>query len=170
MAEKTKTINAGHVGLKPKGDYTSTGVYTLLDTVRYNHDSWVCKAKNADGSAAVITGHAPSEGSQYWQALTDGGLAAYNEGETARQKGLTAEQKGNTAESQGNTAQQKADLASEKATLADTKAQYATQQGDYAKTQAERAEAVAEQVVQEVLDALVFASDATCESIIEELT
>ena len=156
---KTKTIDAGPVGLKPKGDYSSTATYTLLDCVKYNHDSWVCKAMNAQGEAIEITGQTPADGSQYWQALTDGGRAAYNEGETARQKGNTAQQKGNAAEQKGNTA-------AEKAALANEKAAYAQQQGDYAKTQAERAEAVAEQVVEEVLENLVFATPAECRAIV----
>ena len=163
---KTKTIDAGPVGLKPKGDYSSTATYTLLDCVKYNHDSWVCKAMNAQGEAIEITGQTPADGSQYWQALTDGGRAAYNEGETARQKGNTAQQQGNTAQQKGNAAEQKGNTAAEKAALANEKAAYAQQQGDYAKTQAERAEAVAEQVVEEVLENLVFATPAECRAIV----
>lgn len=170
MSTRTKTIDAGPVGIKPKGDYSASASYTLLDCVKYNHDSWLCKAIDADGYPITITGQTPSSSSQYWQALTDGGIAAFNEGETAKQKGNTAQAQGNTAESKGNTAQQKADLADRKATLADQKAQYATQQGDYAKTQAERAEAVADQVVEEVLENLIFASEQTCRDIVTELT
>ena len=118
---QTKTTNAGPVGLNPKGDYSASETYTLLDCVKYNHDSWVCKAINADGSAATVTGQAPSDNSQYWLALTDGGRAAFAEGETAKSKGNVAEQQGNTAEQKGNDAQ--------------TKGNYAKEQGDYAKEQ-----------------------------------
>lgn len=75
MAE-TKTINAGPVGIKPKGAYDAATPYTLLDCVLYNHDSWVCTAINQDGSAGTVTGQTPQDGSQYWKALTDGGRAA----------------------------------------------------------------------------------------------
>lgn len=166
MATQSKTMNAGPVGLKPKGDYSSTAPYTLLDCVKYNHDSWVCKAMNAQGEAIEITGQTPADGSQYWQALTDGGRAAVAEGETAKQKGNTAQQQGNAAEQQGNVAEQKGNTAAEKAALANEKADYAKEQGDYAKTQAERAEAVAEQVVEEVLENLVFATPAECRAIV----
>ena len=159
-------MNAGPVGLKPKGDYSSTATYTLLDCVKYNHDSWVCKAMNAQGEAIEITGQTPADGSQYWQALTDGGRAAYNEGETARQKGNTAQQQGNAAEQKGNAAEQKGNAAEQKGNTAAEKAAYAKQQGDYAKTQAERAEAVAEQVVEEVLENFVFATPAECRAIV----
>lgn len=169
MATQSKTMNAGPVGLKPKGDYSSTATYTLLDCVKYNHDSWVCKAVNAQGEAIEITGQTPADGSQYWQALTDGGRAAYNEGETAKQKGNTAQQQGNAAEQKGNAAEQKGNTAAEKAALANEKAGYAQEQGDYAKEQAQRAQAVADQVVEEVLENLVFASVETSESIIDEL-
>lgn len=84
MATTTKTINAGPVGLKPRGAYSSTDTYTLLDCVLYNHDSWVCIAMNADGSAATVTGQAPADGSQYWKALTDGGRAAVAVGTQVR--------------------------------------------------------------------------------------
>lgn len=166
MATQSKTMNAGPVGLKPKGDYSSTATYTLLDCVKYNHDSWVCKAMNAQGEAIEITGQTPADGSQYWQALTDGGRAAYNEGETARQKGNTAQQQGNDAATKANLANTAATNANNKAALADEKAAYAKQQGDYAKTQAERAEAVAEQVVEEVLENFVFATPAECRAIV----
>lgn len=83
MAEKTKTINAGPVGLKPRGAYSPTATYTLLECVLYNHDSWVCTAINTDGSAATISGQTPADGSAYWIALTDGGRAAYAEGQAA---------------------------------------------------------------------------------------
>lgn len=76
MSTTTKTINAGPVGLKPKGAYNQGADYTLLDCVLYNYDSWVCVAMNPDGSAAVIRGEAPSDQSTNWLALTDGGRAA----------------------------------------------------------------------------------------------
>lgn len=84
MATQTKTINAGPVGIKPRGAYSSTDTYTMLDCVLYNHDSWVCTAMTADGSAATVSGQAPYDGSQYWKALTDGGRAAVAEGAQVR--------------------------------------------------------------------------------------
>ena len=84
MGNQTKTINAGPVGLKPKGAYNPSGTYTFLDCVLYNHDSWVCKAINANGEAIEITGQTPADGSQYWQALTDGGRAAVAVGSQMR--------------------------------------------------------------------------------------
>ena len=127
MSTQTKTVNAGPVGLKPKGDYSSTATYTLLDCVKYNHDSWVCKAVNALGEAIEITGQTPQDGSQYWQALTDGGRAAYAEGETAKEK--------------GNTAAEKAALADEKATLANSAAETANTAASRAEDAAGRTEA-----------------------------
>lgn len=150
MAE-IRIVNAGPVGLKPKGDYSSVATYTLYDTVFYNHDSWMCKAMNPDGTAATITGIAPEDGSQYWQALTDGGRAAYAEGETAKTKGENAESKAAIAQEAANNANEKASLADEKATLADTKAalaqqkaDYAEQQGDYAKNMADHPSYIAD--------------------------
>ena len=84
MGTQTRTINAGPVGIKPRGAYSSTDTYTLLDCVLYNHDSWVCIAMNQDGSAATVTGQAPADGSQYWKALTDGGRAAVAVGTQVR--------------------------------------------------------------------------------------
>lgn len=84
MATQTRTINAGPVGIKPKGAYSSTATYSLLDTVLYNHDSWVCTAMTSDGSSASVTGQAPYDGSPYWKALTDGGRAAVAVGTQVR--------------------------------------------------------------------------------------
>ena len=84
MATKTQTINAGPVGLKPKGAYNAATTYTLLDCVLYNHDSWVCKAMDAQGNPVDVTGQTPQDGSQYWQALTDGGRAAMAVGTQVR--------------------------------------------------------------------------------------
>lgn len=76
MATQTVIRNAGPVGPKPKGPYSDGNTYSLLDTVLYDHDSWICVAMNPDGSAATVTGEAPSDSSRYWLALTDGGRAA----------------------------------------------------------------------------------------------
>lgn len=84
MSTQTKTVNAGPVGMKPKGAYNASTTYTLLDCVFYNHDSWVCTAIQQDGTAGTVTGVTPTDGSQYWQALTDGGRAAYNVGTQVR--------------------------------------------------------------------------------------
>lgn len=81
---QSKTTNAGPVGMKPKGDYSASAPYTYLDCVKYNHDSWVCKALDAQGNPVAITGQAPADGSQYWHALTDGGRAAVAVGNQVR--------------------------------------------------------------------------------------
>ena len=138
MAE-TRIVNAGPVGLKPKGEYSPTATYTLLDTVLYNHDSWFCKAMNQDGTAAVITGIAPSDGSAYWQALTDGGRAAYSEGETAKAKGENADAKATLAQTAAQNADAKATLAQQKAELADSKAPLADEKAALANTAASNA-------------------------------
>lgn len=55
---------AGKVLLMSRGDYDASTTYEVLDWVRYNHKSWVCKETS--------TGNAPENG-QYWQELaTDG--------------------------------------------------------------------------------------------------
>lgn len=122
---RTKTTNAGPVGLLPMGDYDPTVDYRFLMTVKYDHDSWICvfldengsPYKN-DGTFLTIKGEAPSDESPYWKRMTDGGKHAYDEGETAKTKGNTA---------------------ADKASLAQQKAQYATEQGDYAKLQGDKA-------------------------------
>lgn len=81
---KSKTINAGPTGLKPKGAYNNLTEYTVLDCVLHSHDSWVCTAMDAQGNPAKITGQAPYDGSPYWKALTDGGRAALAIGEGVR--------------------------------------------------------------------------------------
>lgn len=144
MAE-ARIVNAGPVGLKPKGDYSSTETYTLLDTVLYNHDSWMCIAMNPDGTAATITGIAPEDSSQYWQALTDGGRAAYADGETAKTKGENAQSKADIAQSAASNA-------NEKAALAQQKANYAEQQGDYAKNMADHPSYIADGTLEKAGD------------------
>ena len=84
MVTETKTTDAGPTGLLPRGNYSPTASYMLLHTVLYNHDSWVCKAVDQNGDAVEITGIAPEDGSQYWQALTDGGRAAVAVGNQVR--------------------------------------------------------------------------------------
>ena len=64
MATQTVIRNAGPVGPKPKGAYSDGNTYSLLDTVLYDHDSWICVAMNPDGSAATVTGEAPSDSSR----------------------------------------------------------------------------------------------------------
>jgi hypothetical protein len=61
------------------GDYNPSATYSLLMTVLYNHDSWVCIAMTPEGDEKQITGIAPDDptrGAENWQALTDGGRAA----------------------------------------------------------------------------------------------
>ena len=137
---KSKTSNAGPTGLKPKGDYSASATYTLLDCVKYNHDSWVCKAMNAQGEAITITGQAPSASSQYWQALTDGGIAAYNAATSANEA---------------------ATLANTKAGLADTAATHA----DTAATHAETAAGAAESAESQALAAAGKASNVNAQLI-----
>lgn len=87
MATQTKTTDAGPVGLIPMGDYNPSATYSLLMTVLYNHDSWVCIAMTADGDEKDIIGIAPDDptyGAQNWQALTDGGRAAVAAGNQVR--------------------------------------------------------------------------------------
>ena len=79
MATQSKTTDVGPVGLIPMGDYSPTATYTLLMTVLYNHDSWVCIAMDAEGNEVDVRGIAPDDpthGAANWQALTDGGRAA----------------------------------------------------------------------------------------------
>src|SRR5574344_559112 len=54
----------GRVLLIPKGDYSAETTYNMLDLVRYNNKSWVCKQ--------ACTGQAPAENS-YWQVMASDG-------------------------------------------------------------------------------------------------
>lgn len=79
MAVQTKITDVGPTGLIPMGEYNPSATYSLLMTVLYNHDSWVCIAMTNEGDAKQITGIAPDDpthGAENWQALTDGGRAA----------------------------------------------------------------------------------------------
>ena len=111
MAAQTKTINAGPVGLKPKGDYSATETYETLDVVLFNHDSWVCVALAQDGSVTTVTGQTPSRTTAYWKPLTDGGALAMSLGEQAIEKGDAAERKGNEAKVNGDYAKAQGDIA-----------------------------------------------------------
>lgn len=87
MATQTKTTDVGPVGLIPMGAYNPAATYTLLMTVLYNHDSWVCIAMTAEGEEKDVTGIAPDDpthGAENWQALTDGGRAAVAEAAAIR--------------------------------------------------------------------------------------
>lgn len=71
----------------PRGPYSPTATYTLNHVVLYDHDSWVCKALDAQGEAIEISGIAPDDvtyGALYWQAMTDGGRAAVAVGQQVR--------------------------------------------------------------------------------------
>lgn len=71
----------------PRGPYSPTATYTLNRVVLYDHDSWVCKALDAQGEAIEISGIAPDDatyGALYWQAMTDGGRAAVAVGQQVR--------------------------------------------------------------------------------------
>ena len=118
MSTQTKTVNAGPVGLKPKGDYSASATYTLLDCVMYDHDSWVCKAMNTQGEAVNISGQTPSAGSQYWQKLTDGGKAAYEQSGYAKTQGDYAKAQGDDAKEKAANAQYQAGQAESAASKA----------------------------------------------------
>lgn len=135
MPTETRTINAGPVGLKPKGAYQATATYSLLDFVRHNSEAWVCTAMNADGSAREIIGQEPAASSQYWMQMTEFAalIAAVNA------SAANADGKAALANEKAALANEKAALADEKASLANDKAGYATNQGDYAKTKGDYA-------------------------------
>ena len=100
MGVKTKTINAGRVGITPRGEWSSTYEsgqgYDLLDAVIYNHDSWVSKeSANTDE---------PTDESTKWQRLTEGGKRAHDQGDYAKYEGDYAKDQGDYAKSEGNRA------------------------------------------------------------------
>lgn len=132
---QTRTTNAGPVAPKPKGAYDKDTAYETLDVVLHDHDSWVCIATAEDGSVTTIKGQDPAEKSPYWKALTDGGRAAYAEGETAKSKGNAAEAQGNEAEAKGNKAEQQGNTA-------ETQGKYAENQGNYVKSTVDEASRV----------------------------
>ena len=79
MQTQTKTTDVGPVGLIPSGEYSPSASYSLLMTVFYKHDSWVCVAMTDEGDAKEIIGIAPDDptyGADNWQPMTDGGRAA----------------------------------------------------------------------------------------------
>ena len=52
--------SAGRILLIPKGDYSESSTYTMLDIVNHNNASWVCKKE--------CTGQEPSESNtEFWQ-------------------------------------------------------------------------------------------------------
>ena len=115
--------DAGLVGLKPDGPWTSTREYSRLECVLHNHDSWVSlKSGNKNNE--------PTDGSAYWMRQTEGGQHSYEQGEAAKAKGNTAQQQGAKAEEQGNDAEQKGETAEA--------------QGKEAERQAERCETLAD--------------------------
>lgn len=79
MQTQTKTTDVGPVGLIPSGEYSPSASYSLLMTVFYKHDSWVCVAMTDEGDVKEIIGIAPDDptyGADNWQPMTDGGRAA----------------------------------------------------------------------------------------------
>lgn len=87
MVTQTKITDVGPAGMLPRGPYLSTENYTLNHVVLYAHDSWICKAMDAQGEAIEISNIAPDDptyGALYWQALTDGGRAAVAVGQQVR--------------------------------------------------------------------------------------
>lgn len=88
MATQTKITDVGPVGLIPMGAYNPATPYSLLMTVLYKHDSWICTAMTDEGDEKEITNIAPDDplhGAENWQALTDGGRAAVAEAAAIRE-------------------------------------------------------------------------------------
>ena len=88
METQAKITDAGPVGLIPRGAYNPATPYSLLMTVLYKHDSWVCTAMTPEGDEKEITNIAPDDplhGAENWQALTDGGRAAVAEAAAIRE-------------------------------------------------------------------------------------
>lgn len=55
---------AGRILIMPKGDYNASTTYEMLDLVRYDGTSWLCKKE--------CTGVKPSNSnSEYWQNMFD---------------------------------------------------------------------------------------------------
>lgn len=54
--------SAGRILLMPKGNYSASVTYVMLDMVRYNNALWVCKKQ--------CIGIPPAEG-EYWQLGTE---------------------------------------------------------------------------------------------------
>ena len=100
MGVKTKTINAGRVGITPRGTWSATynsgNGYDMLDAVFYNHDAWLSKvAENKDE---------PTDSSTKWQPLTQGGKHAHEQGDYAKYEGDYAKNQGDYAKEQGDRA------------------------------------------------------------------
>lgn len=96
MGVKTKTINAGRVGITPRGTWSATynsgNGYDMLDAVYYNHDAWLSKvAENKDE---------PTDSSTKWQPLTQGGKHAHEQGDYAKYEGDYAKNQGDYAKEQ----------------------------------------------------------------------
>lgn len=60
------SASAGRVLLMPKGDYDNTVTYSVLDWVRYNEASYVCKQTSL--------GHLPTD-TTYWQMMVQDGTS-----------------------------------------------------------------------------------------------
>ena len=58
------TATAGRILIIPKGDYNASETYEMLDLVRHNGTSWLCKKE--------CTGKEPSNANnEYWQNMFD---------------------------------------------------------------------------------------------------
>ena len=111
-----KVITMGKVGVTPAGRWNADTVYDKLDGVLYNGDYWTSKARIIDSD--VNRGHAPYEGSIWWERQTEAS-AAVAETEQATSNAIAATSAANTATENANRA---ADNADAKATLANTAA------------------------------------------------
>lgn len=116
---KTKTRPAGKVGATAEGAYDPDREYQNLESVLYEHDSWVSLDNGNKG-------HTPQEGSNWWRKQTEGGKHAYECGDIAKQKGETAEQQGNTAQGKGEEAERQGNAAQQKGNAAAAAGAFAT--------------------------------------------
>lgn len=58
-------VNIGKVAITPKGAYSSSTTYDILDGVKYGNSYWISKK-------ASNTNHTPSNGSSWWELALDG--------------------------------------------------------------------------------------------------
>lgn len=112
----TKVINMGKVSSTPTGRWNPNTVYDIKDGVLYNGDYWESKARIIDND--VNKGHAPAEGSIWWERMTEASGAVANT-EEATQNAIAATNQANVATANANRA---ADNADAKASLASTAA------------------------------------------------
>ena len=111
-----KVINMGKVRSTPTGRWNANTVYDIKDGVLYNGDYWESKARIID--ADINKGHAPYEGSIWWERMTEASSAVANT-EQATADAIAATSAANNATANANRAAENADA---KAELANTAA------------------------------------------------